>query len=40
MTYLTNHHYIFLRVLELLIYYMLAYVKNVVASNVIYSDVT
>ena len=39
MTYLTNHHYIFLRVLELLIYHMLAYVKNVVASNVIYSDV-
>ena len=39
MTYLTNHHYMCLRVLELLIYYMLAYVKNVVTSNVIYSDV-
>jgi hypothetical protein len=36
MTCLTNHHYIFLLVLELLIYYMLAYVKNVVASNAIY----
>ena len=39
MTCLTNHHYIFLLVLELLIYYMLIYVKNVVASYVIYLDV-
>ena len=39
MTCLTNHHYIFLLVLELLIYYMLVYVKNVVASKVIYLDV-
>ena len=39
MTCLTNHHYIFLLVLELLIYYMLVYVKFVVASYVIYLDV-
>jgi hypothetical protein len=39
MTCLTNHHYIFLLILELLIYYMLVYVKNVVASKVIYLDV-
>jgi hypothetical protein len=36
---LKKKHFIFLLVLELLIYYMLDYVKNIVALNAIYLDV-
>jgi hypothetical protein len=35
---LKKNHFIFLLVLELLIYYMLGYVKNIVALNAIYLD--